>query len=161
VIRAIAAIDDRLGLSTDTGIPWSVPADVAHFRNATAGVDVLMGFATYREFERPMPGRTNYVATRRGEALREGFLTVDDLDGFLTGGHDGDLWIIGGAGLYAAALPATEELSLTRVAGDFGCTKFFPVFEDAFALVDDRPVAAQGDTPAVRFQTWRREGPVT
>ena len=103
MIRAIAAIDDRLGLSTDTGIPWSVPADVAHFRNATAGVDVLMGFATYTEFERPMPGRTNYVATRRGEALREGFLTVDDLDGFLTGGHDGDLWIIGGAGLYAAA----------------------------------------------------------
>jgi len=156
VIRAIAAVDDRLGLSTDTGIPWSVPADVAHFRDTTAGVDVLMGFTTYAEFDRPMPGRVNFVATRRGGALRDGFRAVDDLTGLLSGDHTGDLWVIGGATLYAAALPLTEALSLTRVEGDFGCTKFFPPFQDAFELVEDRPLAGQGATPDVRFQTWSR-----
>ena len=73
MIRAIAAVDEQLGLSTDTGIPWSVPADVAHFRSATASTDVLMGYATYAEYARPMPGRTNYVATGRAEPLRTGF----------------------------------------------------------------------------------------
>ena len=156
MIRAIAAVDDRLGLATDTGIPWSVPADVTHFRTTTKGVDVLMGYTTYTEFDQPMPGRANFVATHRDGGLREGFRVVDDLTGFLAGGHAGDLWVIGGAGLYAAALPLTEELALTRVEGDFACTKFFPTFEDAFVLVADRPVAGQGDTPAVRFQTWKR-----
>jgi dihydrofolate reductase len=43
MIRSIAAVDDRLGISTDTGIPWKVPADVAHFRELTTGSNVVMG----------------------------------------------------------------------------------------------------------------------
>ncbi len=65
MIRAIGAIDDRLGLATDNGIPWHVPADVEHFRTSVASGDVLMGYATYEEFERPLPDCINFVATRR------------------------------------------------------------------------------------------------
>jgi dihydrofolate reductase len=158
VIRAIAAIDDRRGLGTDTGIPWTVPADVVHFRAATAGVDVLMGFATYSEFDQPMPGRVNYVATASGRSLRDGFRPVGDVSPFLTGDHPGDLWVIGGAGLYASTLALTDELWLTRVAGDFDCTKFFPVFEGAFELVSDDPSPPVTGVPPIRFQTWRRTG---
>src|ERR1700679_3245226 len=57
VIRAIAAIDDKLGLSTDTGIPWHVQADIDYFRATTRSANVLMGSATYREFKAPMPDR--------------------------------------------------------------------------------------------------------
>src|ERR1019366_4534822 len=84
MIRAIAAVDDRLGISTDAGIPWNVPADVAHFRALTLSSNVLMGYGTYTEFANPMEGRTNYVATRRTEKLRDGFLPVSDLRTFFT-----------------------------------------------------------------------------
>jgi dihydrofolate reductase len=155
MIRAIAAVDDRLGIATDTGIPWKVPADVAHFRDLTTGSNVLMGYATYAEFAGPMAGRTNYVATGRTATLRDGFHPVSDLPPFLSG-FKGDLWIIGGATFYATTLDAVAEIALTRVAGDFGCTKFFPPFDTAFRLTDeDVPPLVEG-VPAIRFQTWQR-----
>ncbi len=157
MIRAIGAVDDRLGLGTDDGIPWKVPADVEHFRATVASSDVLMGYATYVEFEQPLPGGTNFVATRRGSTLRDGFVPVADLDSFLAERVDADLWIIGGAKVYAETLPAVGELSLTRVQGDFGCTKFFPPFESTFQLVSDEPSPPVVDTPNIRFQRWRRD----
>jgi dihydrofolate reductase len=160
MIRAIAAMDDRLGLATDTGIPWHVPADVEHFRSAVASSDVLMGYATYTEFEKPLPDGTNFVATRSGSTLRPGFVPVTDVDSFLAGGtasgSDAGVWIIGGAQLYARTLQTVDELHLTRVAGDFHCTKFFPAFAPAFRMVSDQPSPPVPDTPAIRFQTWTR-----
>jgi dihydrofolate reductase len=156
MIRSIAAVDDRLGISSDAGIPWNVPADVAHFRALTMSSNVLMGYGTYTEFASPMPGRTNYVATRRTEKLRDGFLPVSDLRTFFTDRFEGDLWIIGGAMLYATTLEEVEELALTRVTGDFGCTKFFPPFEGMFRLsAEEVPPPVEG-VPAIRFQTWQR-----
>jgi dihydrofolate reductase len=156
MIRAIAAVDDRLGISSDTGIPWNVPADVEHFRALTMSSNVLMGYGTYTEFANPMQGCTNYVATRRTEKLRDGFLPVSDLRSFFADGFEGDLWIIGGAMLYATTLEEVEELALTRVAGDFGCTKFFPPFKDMFRLsAEEVPPLVEG-VPAIRFQTWQR-----
>jgi dihydrofolate reductase len=156
MIRAIAAVDDRLGISTDKGIPWKIPADVAHFRAMTMSSNVLMGYATYMEFADPLPGRTNYVATTRTDNLRDGFLPVGDLSSFFD--HEGarDLWIIGGAGLYAKTIDIVRELDLTRVAGDFGCTKFFPAFDTAFRLTSEEVPPAVEGTPAIRFQTWQR-----
>lgn len=154
VVRAIAALDDRLGIATDTGIPWSVPADVEHFRRTTADVDVLMGYGTYVEYAAPMPGRRNFVATS-STTLRDGFLAVPDAVDFLARRRD-DVWVIGGGGLFAATLPQTDELHLTRIGGDYGCTKFFPPFESAFQLVEEEATPAAGDVPAYRFETWRR-----
>jgi dihydrofolate reductase len=156
MIRAIAAIDSCLGLATDTGIPWHVPADVEHFRSAIASSAVLMGYGTYREFASPLPDSTNYVATRRGSVLRDGFVAVDDVRSLLTGELAGDLWVIGGAVLYASTLPLVHELALTRVDGNFDCTKFFPQFEGMFELVTDEAVPPSEGVPAIRFQTWQR-----
>ncbi len=156
MIRAIAAVDDRLGIATDAGIPWNIPADVAHFRELTMGSSVLMGYATYAEFAGPMSGRTNYVATGQSANLREGFHPAGDLRSFLPE-CTGDLWIIGGATLYATTLDVVQEIALTRVAGDFGCTKFFPAFDTAFRLTaEDVPPVVEG-VPAIRFQTWQRK----
>jgi dihydrofolate reductase len=158
MIRAIAALDSRLGLSTDIGIPWHVPADVEHFRSTVASSAVLMGYGTYREFANPMPDSTNYVATRRGSVLRDGFVVVDDVESLLTDQLTGDLWVIGGAVLYASTLPLVHELALTRVDGDFHCTKFFPQFEGVFELVTDQAVPPSEGVPDIRFQTWQRTG---
>lgn len=157
MIRSIAALDDCLGLATDNGIPWDIPADVEHFRTSVVSSDVLMGYATYVEFERPLPGGTNFVLARPGSALRDDFAAVDDLPQFFAVARTGDIWVIGGAQLYALTLPFVEELTLTRVEGDFRCTKFFPPFESSFAMATDAAFPADGDTPAFHFQTWRRE----
>lgn len=158
MIRAIVAVDDRLGLATDSGIPWDVPADRAYFRQTTTSGLVLMGFTTYQEFDEPLPQRRNLVATHRDGALRPGFERVADLNPFLAA-HQApdadDVWVIGGAGLYAATVARCDELYLTRVEGDFGCTKFFPPFTDDFTLAGSRPAQRADGVPAARFEIWR------
>jgi dihydrofolate reductase len=152
VRRAIAAIDDRRGIATDTGIPWDVPADRAYFRQQTAGATILMGRATYEEMATPMPGRRNLVATSRTAPLRAGFESVPDLTAVLAD-PTADIWVIGGAVIYAETLPWMDALYLTRIPGDYACTKFFPPFVDGFAL--EQATSADG-APGVAFEVWTR-----
>ncbi len=156
MIRAIAAVDDRLGVATDTGIPWNVQADMNYFRATTVGTQILMGFATYVEFAAPLPDTSNLVATKRTAELRPGFRAVNDVDQFLERGTDRDLWVIGGATLYAITLHYVEQIYLTRVEGDYHCTKFFPDFREWFELVSDNSSPPVADTPTIRFQVWDR-----
>ena len=156
MIRLIAAIDEKRGLSTDTGIPWRIPGDVAHFRQLTVNGTVLMGRSTYDEFAAPMPDRKNVVLTRSPDGIRAGFQRVEDLDSFLASQRGTErLWVIGGAAVYAQTIGHAEELYLTRVAGDFDCTKFFPPFEADFDLADGDEGHRENGI-AYRFETWRR-----
>ena len=155
MIRLIAAIDAKRGLATDKGIPWTLPGDVAHFRECTMSGIILMGRSTYDEFSAPLHGRDNYVLTSTNAQLRPGFRPVAGLDVFRAD-HAGDpVWVIGGAAVFSHAIVDADELHLTQVAGDFGCTKFFPPYVEDFALADssgDR----QENGVEYHFETWRR-----
>lgn len=153
-MRMIAALDSRHGIATDTGIPWKLPTDQHFFSEQTADGLILLGYDTYLEVARPLHGRTNYVATRKtGLSLREGFDQVTDVDAFLAEHGDQVVQNIGGAGLFSSTLHLADELVLTRIDGDFGCTKFFPAFEDRFELASEsEPITENGAT--FTFQWW-------
>lgn len=137
MIRFIAAIDSKRGMANDHGIPWQgkVPSDVQHFREKTENSIILMGYGTYVEFKQPLPNRQNYVATSKPEKLRPGFQSVNDAVTFLKKTTE-DVWVIGGPGLFAQTIDLANDLHLTHLNGDFGCTKFFPEFEDKFELIE-------------------------
>lgn len=135
MIRAIAAIDDKRGLATDEGIPWDLPSDRAHERAMTKGGHMLMGYNTYLEFTEAPKDRKWLVVTDGTEPLREGFEPVTNLEEFMKNSPE-DLWLFGGAGLFAQTIKYADELHITHVEGDFNCTKFFPEFEDDFTLVE-------------------------
>jgi dihydrofolate reductase len=158
MIRLIAAIDSRRGVATDAGIPWKLPGDTAYFHEKTATGLILMGWATYNEFAAPLHGRENFVLTADSGRLRTGFLPVGSLDQLATEHPDEDIWVIGGAKVYAETISEAEELLLTQVVGDFHCTKFFPPYETEFRLAargDDRQ---DGDV-TYRFETWQHREP--
>jgi dihydrofolate reductase len=134
MIRAIAAIDEKRGIAKNGGIPWKLPEDVAYFRQQTEGGIIVMGEATYQEFDNPLAGRRNLVASRTLHEVREGFEVVDDVAAFASNCSE-DIWIIGGAGLFASTLQLCDELYLTHIAHDFGCDRFFPEFADSFRLL--------------------------
>jgi len=155
MIRAIAAIDDKRGLATDAGIPWDIPADVAHERQLTKGGNMLMGLATYKEFDTAPSDRQWYVLTDVDEPLKPGFHAVTDLAAFMVQPPK-DLWLFGGAGVFAQTISAADELCLTRIQGDFHCTKFFPEFEADFELTTQEPWQTQNNQ-TFRFETWTRK----
>lgn len=129
MIRAIAAIDDKQGIARNGVIPWVIPEDTQYYRDKTSGHVIVMGKETYDGFERPLPNRRNVVASHRLEAVRDGFELTNDIEAFLKAQTE-DVWIIGGAGLYASTIQWCDELYLTHVIGDFDCDRFFPTYND-------------------------------
>jgi dihydrofolate reductase len=157
MIRLIAALDVTRGIAVDSGIPWTIPADTAHFRNQTLSGSVVMGWRTYTEFAAPLHDRTNFVFSRTPETLRRGFRTVQSLVDLEAECPGEDVWVIGGAAVYAATIGQADELVLTQVLSDFDCTKFFPPYEGEFTRTHHGADARDGDV-SYRFETWRRSG---
>lgn len=156
VIRFIAAIDNKRGMANDNGIPWQgkLPTDVGYFRNKTINSAVMMGYGWYIEQKQPLPDRRNLVAIDFPEQLRLGFERVDDARKFLQHAKE-DVWVGGGAGLFASTIDLADELYLTKLDADFNCTKFFPEYEKNFELVaETKPQTENGIT--FRFTTWKR-----
>jgi dihydrofolate reductase len=154
MIRLIAAIDNERGMANDSGIPWNLPGDSAYFRDKTRTGLILMGRATYNEFAAPLHGRDNFVLTAQPGSLRAGFRSVAGLDQLSTDHPGEDIWVIGGAGVYAETINDASELLITQVLADFNCTKFFPAYSTQFVLATQSKDHEDGGIK-YRFETWR------
>lgn len=102
-------------IGRDNGIPWRLPEDLARFKGLTMGHTVVMGRLTWESLpatRRPLPGRRNVVVTRQAEYVADGAVVVDGLDQALS---DGESWVIGGAQIYALALPMATRCEVTEV----------------------------------------------
>jgi dihydrofolate reductase len=137
--KAIAAMSENRVIGAGNKIPWHLPEDFKWFRKLTTGNVVVMGRKTFESIGKPLPGRETIVLSRSGFAF-PGVRTVSSLEAIdpsdpaLAGK---DVFICGGAEIYAQALPRCSDLFLTlvkrRVEGD----AFFPPFEDRFELAEE------------------------
>jgi dihydrofolate reductase len=148
-------MDNKRGIATDRGIPWRLPGDTAYFRDCTQHGLIVMGWVTYSEFASPLNGRENYVITSRGDTLRSGFSAVDDIDEFLADHGGEEVWVIGGAAVFAMTIDRAEELFITQVLADFNCSKFFPEYAANFSIVERSADHTENDA-TYRFEQWKR-----
>ncbi|WP_370275938.1 dihydrofolate reductase [Georgenia sp. SYP-B2076] len=98
-------------------MPWHLPEDLDHFRATTSGAAVVMGRPTWESLApryRPLPGRRNIVLTRRAGFAADGAEVAHDLDEALRLAGP-DAWVIGGADVYAQALPRADRLAVTDI----------------------------------------------
>jgi len=133
VFKAIAAMARNRVIGRGGTIPWRIPDELRWFKRATTGHTVLMGRKTFESLGRPLPNRRNVVVTR-GPAP-EGVETVgslDSLDPAALAGPGRDVFVIGGAEIYAQLLPRCEELLLTVLPFDAEGDARFPEFEPLF-----------------------------
>lgn len=156
MIRFIAALDNKNGIADEHGIPWQglLPGDVSYFRRHTLNTDLLMGYGAYRELAKPLPNRRNYIATVRHKNLRPGFERIDNVRSFLARAHK-DIWVGGGADIFANTIDLADELYLTRIDKDFNCTKFFPPFEQHFTCVNQSSDRTENGV-TYHFEVWQR-----
>lgn len=99
-------------IGRDNGIPWRLPEDQARFKELTMGQTVVMGRLTWESLPakvRPLPGRRNLVVSRDAGYRAEGAEVITALPAGLDG------WVIGGAQLYALALPLADRCEITEV----------------------------------------------
>ncbi len=143
MIRLIAAIDTKRGISKGGIQPWSIPDDERYFLEQTSkwGGEVLMGSNTYGVIGHALKDRKNYVASRDAVAVN-GAEVVTDLEAFLKA-FQRDLWVIGGASVFEQALRYAEELYLTEIQADFACDKFFPDYASGFMPFGEEAIQEQ------------------
>jgi len=166
IIAALSSVDRCIGKAG--ALPWSLKEDMAHFKAETMGKPVIMGRRTFESLPpkfRPLPGRRSVVLTRDAELLAARHvgekwpdtIVVDSFDGALAAVADVDeACVIGGAEVYAAALPVADRLVLTWVdVRVYGGDAFFPELN----WLHWRSVNARGaETFGGVFWTYERIG---
>ena len=122
----IAAVARNGMIGKDGGMPWHLPADLQHFKRLTLGHPILMGRRTWDSLGRPLPGRRNIVISRQPDWQATGAEHADSLPTALAlVAHEAKAFVIGGAQLYAQALPLADVLELTEIDQSFdGDTRF-------------------------------------
>ncbi|MEN9932438.1 MAG: dihydrofolate reductase [Pseudomonadota bacterium] len=143
-------------------LPWHLPADLKRFKAITIGKPVVMGRKTFESIGKPLPGRQNIVLTRQAGWTAQGVTVVPNLaEAIAAAGLDprvrGHIMIIGGAEIYALALPIATRVELTEVDAEPEGDTILPPFDPArWAEVARETHAAQGDTPGYDFITLER-----
>ncbi|MGC1175623.1 dihydrofolate reductase [Polaromonas sp.] len=112
-------------------MPWHLPEDLAHFKQLTHGFPVIMGRKTWDSLPpkfRPLPGRANIVITRQSDWQAEGAQRATSLEQALhLAGAVPEVWVIGGAQIYAQAEPLASRAEVTEIAQDFSGDAFAPI----------------------------------
>lgn len=154
-LSLIAAVARNGVIGRDNKLPWYLPNDLKYFKAVTLGKPVIMGRKTWESLGRPLPGRTNIVITRQAGYAPAGAKTVASLDAALVLAEqvaliDGvdECVVIGGAEIYAQALPRCDRLYLTEVHADIDGDAYFPAFDRSRWREQQREdFAAEGPNP--------------
>jgi len=149
---AIVAMTPGRVIGRAGGLPWHLPEDLAFFKRTTTGHAVVMGRKTYESIGRPLPRRRNIVLSRDSSWSAPGVETIRRQEDLTTlPALDGTVFIIGGAEIYTAFLPHTDELLISHISGHHQGDTYFPAYEDAF-----HPGEVLESHPGFEVRRWLR-----
>ena len=156
----VAAVARNGVIGSDNQLVFREPADQQHFRRVTMGCPVVMGRKTWDSLPerfRPLPGRRNVVVSRNAGLQAPGAEVALSLDAALASLADAPrVCVIGGAQLYALALPRATELLLTEVDADLAGETRFPDWDrDDFIEASRQPQRTESGL-AYAFVHYRR-----
>ncbi|MBU0722658.1 dihydrofolate reductase [Patescibacteria group bacterium] len=147
MITLIVAMDKNRVIGKNGEIPWYLPADFAHFKEVTTGHPIIMGLNTHKSIGRLLPNRANIVLSDNGENF-EGALMASSLEEAfaIAKKTDTDIFVIGGANVYAQTLSLADRLDIAWVDakidnGDI----FFPEFNKKKEWIEKSRVEKKAD----------------
>ncbi len=150
----VAQAENRV-IGINNRLPWHLPQDLKYFKQVTLGKPIIMGRKTFESIGRPLPGRRNIVISRNAGYRADGVTVVPDLAAAIelaeaichTEGVD-EAMVIGGAQIYAQALPRADRLYLTQVHAEVAGDAWFPAVEQQqWRLVAREDFAAEAANP--------------
>ena len=124
-VSIIAALGKNRELGRGNDLLWRIPDDLKRFKSLTLGHPVIMGRKTFESIGKPLTGRTNLVVSRSSLSFENALAQAKKLD-------DKEIFIIGGAQIYAAAFPHADRLYLTLIDDTKDGDVFFPEYEKLF-----------------------------
>ncbi|MCH5334837.1 MAG: dihydrofolate reductase [Alistipes sp.] len=131
MLSIIVAVASNGVIGDNNGLLWHIGEDMRYFKRVTSGHPVVMGRKTYESLGRPLPGRDNVVITRSDieiEGCRVAHSLAEAVAPFAA---DAEVFIIGGAQIYAEALPVADRLYITRVGREYKGDTSFPEYDES------------------------------
>jgi len=167
-LTLIVAMAANRCIGRDNRMPWHLPADLKHFKQTTLGRPVIMGRKTFESIlatlGKPLPGRTSLVISRNPDyqpagldaQARAALLLVDSPAAALAAlaklpAAPDEAFVIGGAEIYRAMLPAADRMLVTEISQDFAGDAFFPAIDPHLWAETRREKQPRGGEPAVDF----------
>lgn len=147
-VRLVVAYATNRCIGKDNALPWHLPSDLAHFKKNTLGHPIIMGRKTWESIGRPLPGRPNYVISRNADYSAPGATVCTDVIQAIraAANHEqqtGVICVIGGAQIYAQALPLAHELIATEVHAEVPGDSFFPALDTQWLETKRLPQPAE------------------
>ncbi len=158
-LTIIAAMSENRVIGRDGRLPWHLPADLRRFRLRTTGHRVIMGRRTFDSIGRSLSGRELIVVSRSRPSSADGAAVVRSLDeAIAASAGDDEVFVAGGAEVYALALPLADRLDLTIVHAELEGDTFFPDFAPgAWTLTaEERHEADDDHAYAFSFRRYER-----
>lgn len=157
-VTLVAAVAANGCIGRGNDMPWHIPEDFAFFKQYTLGKPVLMGRKTWDSLPRkPLPGRRNIVITRQTGWQAAGAECADSLEAALALAADApEIIIMGGAQIYAQALPLATDVRLTEVALTVAGDAFFPPLPPGQWQEISRKACRSGQGIDLAFVHYRR-----
>ena len=154
-LTLIVAVADNGIIGKDGKLPWKIPEDLRFFKQTTMGHAIIMGRKTWDEVGKPLPGRRNIVVSRKPDLRLEGAEVTTSLEDAIALARktDDDPFVIGGAAIFAAAIPLASKILLTEVHQSPDGDTTFPSFDRSAWRETAR---RKGETEGVEFVTLER-----
>lgn len=109
-------------------LPWKLPEDMKYFKDTTMGNPIVSGSRTFRSYNRPLPGRDNYVISTQND-FPEGVIVLSSIDSFLElakNNGDKEFFVTGGANIFKQLLGSVDRLYRTKIDHDFSGDTYIP-----------------------------------
>lgn len=128
-LSLIVAMAKNRVIGINNTLPWRIPEDMKHFKALTMGHHMIMGRKTFDSIGKPLPGRTTVVVTRNKNLEIVGCVMAQSLQkAIAVCGNDEEIFLVGGAELYALALPFAHKMYVTEIQQEVAGDAFFPPF---------------------------------
>jgi dihydrofolate reductase len=153
----IAAVAKNGVIGAHGKLPWHLPEDLTHFKKLTLGHPILMGRRTWESLGKPLPGRENIVISRKPGFGAPGASVASSLEAAIAlCAGEPVAFVIGGAELYAAALPLADGLVLTEIDRDYEGDTRFPEWDRKSWRATQKETHTSADGMRFNFVLYER-----
>jgi dihydrofolate reductase len=156
-IFLVAAVAANGTIGAEGAMPWHIPADLRRFKSLTMGMPMVMGRKTFDSLPGVLPGRRHIVLTRDKSWQAEGAEVAHSVEEALVLANAPHIAVIGGAQIYAQALPLAGRIDLTEIAAEFPGDTVMPPLGEGWRETFRENHPADNGRPAYSWVTLKRD----
>ena len=162
MLKILVAFDENRVIGKNNALIWHLPADLKRFKALTTGHVIIMGRKTFESIGRPLPNRTTIVISRQQDLQIDGIILAHSVEEAILKAKSitrDDIFIVGGAEIYALSMPLADEILVTQLHDIFEGDAYFPANAPELWEVAETERGVTDEQNAYQFSylTYRRK----